>query len=100
VRETGQQFLGTFFGDHSKTGIGTMLTTGCVIGAGASIFGAKMPPKVIPPFAWGDGKPYDTYDITKFLTVAERAMARRQVVLGENARKQLADAHKKRWSAS
>ncbi|HEX9085879.1 MAG TPA: putative sugar nucleotidyl transferase [Gemmatimonadaceae bacterium] len=100
VRNTGQQFLGTFFGDHAKTGIGTMLTTGCIIGAGANVFGGNMPPKVVPPFAWGDGEPYDAYDVTKFLSVAERAMARRQVELGEKARKQLAEAHKKRWSAS
>jgi UDP-N-acetylglucosamine diphosphorylase/glucosamine-1-phosphate N-acetyltransferase len=100
LRDTGQQFLGTFFGDHAKTGIGTMLTTGCVMGAGANVFGGKMPPKVVPPFAWGDGKPYDAYEVTKFLAVAERAMARRHVVLGERARKQLAEAHKKRWSAS
>jgi UDP-N-acetylglucosamine diphosphorylase/glucosamine-1-phosphate N-acetyltransferase len=99
LRNTGQQFLGTFFGDHVKTGIGTMLNTGTVIGAGANVFGPDMPPKVVPPFAWGDGEPYDTYDITKFLAVAERAMARRQVELGEKARKQLAEAHKKRWSA-
>jgi UDP-N-acetylglucosamine diphosphorylase/glucosamine-1-phosphate N-acetyltransferase len=99
LRNTGQQFLGTFFGDHAKTGIGTMLNTGTVIGAGANIFGPKMPPKVVPPFAWGDGEPYDTYDIAKFLAVAERAMARRHVELGEKERKQLAEAHKKRWSA-
>ena len=99
VRDTGQQFLGTFFGDHAKTGIGTMLTTGCVIGAGANVFGGKMPPKVVPPFAWGDGKPYESYDVTKFLVVAERAMARRQVALGEKGRKQLVEAHKQRWSA-
>jgi UDP-N-acetylglucosamine diphosphorylase/glucosamine-1-phosphate N-acetyltransferase len=99
VRSTGQQFLGTFFGDHAKTGIGTMLTTGCVIGAGANVFGGTVPPKVVPPFAWGDGEPYETFDIAKFLAVAERAMARREVELGEKARKQLAEAHKKRWSA-
>ncbi len=99
VRNTGQQFLGTFFGDHAKTGIGTMLTTGSVIGAGANVYGGNMPRKVVPPFAWGDGDPYDTYDIAKFVVVAERAMARRQVELGEKARKQLAEAHKKRWSA-
>ncbi len=99
LRNTGQQFLGTFFGDHAKTGIGTMLTTGSVIGAGANVFGANMPPKVVPPFAWGDGEPYDTYDIIKFFAVAERVMARRNVELGEKARKQLAEAHKKRWGA-
>jgi UDP-N-acetylglucosamine diphosphorylase/glucosamine-1-phosphate N-acetyltransferase len=98
VRSTGQQFLGTLFGDHAKTGIGTMLSTGTVMGAGASVFGSSMPPKVIPPFAWGDSEPYETYDIAKFLVVAERAMARRHVDLGDKARKQLAEAHKRRWS--
>ena len=98
VRTTGQQFLGTFFGDHAKTGIGTMLSTGTVIGAGASVFGSQIPPKVVPPFAWGDREPYDTYDVARFLTVAERVMARRHVELGDRARKHLAEAHKRRWS--
>jgi UDP-N-acetylglucosamine diphosphorylase / glucose-1-phosphate thymidylyltransferase / UDP-N-acetylgalactosamine diphosphorylase / glucosamine-1-phosphate N-acetyltransferase / galactosamine-1-phosphate N-acetyltransferase len=98
VRSTGQQFLGTLFGDHAKTGIGTMLSTGTVIGAGANVFGSRMPPKVVPPFAWGDGEPYDTYDVARFLVVAERVMARRQVELGDKARKQLAEAHRMRWS--
>jgi len=97
VRSTGQQFLGTLFGDHVKTGIGTMLSTGTVIGAGASIFGGNVPAKAVPPFAWGDHEPYDTYDVTRFLAVAERVMSRRQVELGEKARKHLAEAHKRRW---
>jgi len=98
VRSTGQQFLGTLFGDHAKTGIGTMLSTGTVIGTGANVFGANVPPRAVPPFAWGDGEPYDTYDVTRFLVVAERVMSRRQVELGAKARKQLAEAHKRRWS--
>jgi len=98
VRSTGQQFLGTLFGDHAKTGIGTLLSTGTVIGAGANVFGSKMPPKVVPPFAWGEGEPYDTYEVARFLAVAERMMSRRHVELGDKARKQLAEAHKRRWS--
>jgi UDP-N-acetylglucosamine diphosphorylase/glucosamine-1-phosphate N-acetyltransferase len=98
LRDTGQQFLGTFFGDHSKTGIGTMLSTGTVIGAGANVFGSNTPPKVVPPFAWGNAEPYDTYDVARFLVVAERVMARRHVELGDKTRKQLAEAHKRRWS--
>ena len=98
VRATGQQFLGTLFGDHAKTGIGTMLSTGTVIGAGANVFGSNMAPKVVPPFAWGDGEPYETYDVAKFLAVAERVMLRRHVELGDKARKQLTEAHKRRWS--
>lgn len=99
VRTTGQQFLGTFFGDHAKTGIGTLLSTGTVIGAGANVFGTNMPPKAVPPFAWGESEPYDTFDLAKFLEIAERAMARRQEKLGKRARKQLAEAHRRRWSA-
>ncbi len=99
MKDTGLQFLGTFFGDHAKTGIGTMLSTGTVIGAGANVIGAKMPPRVIPPFAWGDGEPYETYDVTRFLVVAERVMSRREVKLSDKARKQLGEAHKRRWSS-
>lgn len=98
VRDTGQQFLGTLFGDHAKTGIGLMISTGTVIGAGANVFGRGTPPTVVPPFAWGDSAPYETFEITKFLTVAERVMARRDVKLGDKARKHLAEAHKRRWS--
>jgi UDP-N-acetylglucosamine diphosphorylase / glucose-1-phosphate thymidylyltransferase / UDP-N-acetylgalactosamine diphosphorylase / glucosamine-1-phosphate N-acetyltransferase / galactosamine-1-phosphate N-acetyltransferase len=98
VRSTGQQFLGTLFGDHAKTGIGTMLSTGTVIGAGANVFEARIPPKVVPPFAWGFGEPYETYEVAKFIAVAERAMSRRHVELGDNARKHLMEVHKKRWS--
>jgi len=97
LRNTGLQFLGTLVGDHAKTGIGMRLTTGTVIGAGANVYGSEMPPKAVPPFAWGAGEPYAVYAPDKFLAVAERAMARRQVPLGDRARRQLAAAHERRW---
>ena len=98
MRETGMQFLGTMFGDHAKTGIGTSLTTGTVLGAGANVYGAESPPKVVPPFAWGSAPPYAVYRLDKFLEVAERVMARRQVTLTDRARRQLAASHRARWS--
>jgi UDP-N-acetylglucosamine diphosphorylase/glucosamine-1-phosphate N-acetyltransferase len=98
ARDTGQLFLGTMFGDHSKTGIGMRLTTGTILGAGASVWDA-MPPKVVPPFAWGSGAPYDIFQLDKFLEVAERMMARRKVPLTEGARRQLAAAHSARGAA-
>jgi UDP-N-acetylglucosamine diphosphorylase/glucosamine-1-phosphate N-acetyltransferase len=98
LRSTGQQFLGTLFGDHAKTGIGTMLSTGTVIGAGANLFESNLPPKVVPPFAWGDGPHYETFDVAKFIGVAERVMSRRHVELGDKARKHLMEVHMKRWS--
>ena len=93
LRDTGEQFLGTMFGDHVKTGIGTMLTTGTVLGAGANIYGGRIASKYVPPFAWGDGEPYGTYDIDKFIEVARRMTARRHVELSELAAKQLSDAY-------
>ena len=99
IRSTGQQFLGTLFGDHAKTGIGATLTTGTVMGAGAQVFGADTQPKVIPPFAWGEAPPYGTFDIDKFLIVAERVMARRHVTLDARGRSHLRQAFARRWSA-
>ena len=92
VRDSGLQFLGTLFGDHAKTGIGLMLTTGTVLGAGANVYD-RMPPKHVPPFAWGAGAPYGTYDAERFARVAERAMARRQQPLTPGMRRVLLEAH-------
>ena len=97
TRETGMQFLGTLMGDHAKTGIGIRLTTGSILGAGANVYGNDMPPKLVPPFAWGDGAPYGTYDLDKFLVVAERVMARRSVALTPEMRRALAGAYEQRW---
>jgi UDP-N-acetylglucosamine diphosphorylase/glucosamine-1-phosphate N-acetyltransferase len=78
---SGMQFLGTMFGDHAKTAIGTRLTTGTVVGPGANVFGTEMPAKFVPPFAWGDVAPYETFEAEKFLSVVAKVMARRAVPL-------------------
>lgn len=92
IRDTGLQFLGTLLGDHAKTGIGLRLTTGSVVGAGANVYD-RMPPKFAPPFSWGGGAPYATYDAERFVRVAARAMQRRGVTLGEGAERVLRAAH-------
>ncbi|HEU4588159.1 MAG TPA: hypothetical protein VFS11_05910 [Gemmatimonadales bacterium] len=85
--ETGRLNVGTLFGDHAKTAIGTMLSTGTVVGAGANVFGARTPPKYVPPFAWGaDGARMSEEG---FLRVAERVMARREVAFTEARRASL-----------
>ena len=93
MRDTGAQFLGTMFGDHVKTGIGTMLTTGTVIGTGANIYGGQVATKYVPPFAWGNGEPFDSYEIEKFIDVARRMMSRRNVELSDEYAKQLEEAY-------
>jgi UDP-N-acetylglucosamine diphosphorylase/glucosamine-1-phosphate N-acetyltransferase len=96
LRPTGLQFAGAFIGDHAKTGIGTRLTTGSVIGAGANVFGDRMPPKFVPPFAWGDAPPFGEFAEEKFLDVAELVMRRRDVTLSAAARRTLRAAWERR----
>ena len=100
MRDTGMQFLGTFFGDHAKTAIGTRLTTGGVVGAGANVFVSSMTPKVIAPFSWGGNPDAPVYEIDRFLGVAERVMSRRHVVLSDRARRWLTAAHAARWQVA
>lgn len=100
VRETGLQFLGTLFGDHTKTGIGLHLTTGTVLGAGANVFGSVMPPRAVAPFSWGEAGAFAEYRLDKFLDVAARMMSRRHVELTEQARAQLTAAYDGRWSVT
>jgi UDP-N-acetylglucosamine diphosphorylase/glucosamine-1-phosphate N-acetyltransferase len=90
--DTGEMKLGCFLGDHVKTGIGLLLNTGTVIGAGSNLYGAAMPPKHVPPFSWGTGEDLTAYRVDRFLQVAERAMERRKVTLPEGARRQLEGA--------
>jgi hypothetical protein len=86
--ETNRTNLGTFFGDHAKTAIGTMLTTGTVVSAGANVFGTPTPPKYVPPFAWGStGNERMSED--GFLRVAERVLTRRNVTFSPERRESL-----------
>ncbi|MDI6731204.1 MAG: hypothetical protein QME05_01310 [Candidatus Margulisbacteria bacterium] len=84
--DSGQQFLGCFIGDHVKTGIGTLITTGAVIGVGAHWFGGGVTPKVIPNFAWGkEGK----IKLEKMLAIAHSVMGRRQKKLSQEEENKL-----------
>ena len=91
--DTGEIKIGCFLGDHVKTGIGLLLNTGTVVGAGGNLYGAALPPTHVPPFSWGTGEEITEYRIDKFLQVAERAMARRGVELTPSYAAQLRRAH-------
>jgi hypothetical protein len=82
--------VGCFLGDHVKTGIGTVLNTGTVIGAGSNCYGGVMPPTVVPPFSWGSGSDLRDHQCDKFLDTAERAMVRREQELTPGVRRILA----------
>ena len=75
--------VGSFIGDHTKTSIGTLLTTGAMVGIMSNVVTAgKLIPKFIPSFCW-----FINNHVTKgfgykhMLTTAARAMERRKVQL-------------------
>ncbi len=84
--DTGLIKVGCFLGDHVKTGIGTLLPTGCVVGLGSNLFGGVMAPPHVPPFSWGTGERLEEYDIERFLDTAALAMSRRDVSLEKAGR--------------
>jgi UDP-N-acetylglucosamine diphosphorylase/glucosamine-1-phosphate N-acetyltransferase len=89
---TGRQLLGSLVGDHAKTAIGTLLSTGSVIGAGANVFGRTNAPKTVPAFAWGlDG---ERMTEEGFLTVARRVLPRRQVEVTDPVAAMLTAVHR------
>lgn len=89
--ETGMQFLGALIGDHVKTAIGTMLSTGSVIGTGANLFGTARPPSLVPPFAWGTDEPGKVMACRMFLQTASRVLPRRSVAFDDATRRWLTD---------
>ncbi len=95
VLNTGQIKVGCFIGDHVKTGIGLLIGTGTVMGAGANVFGTVMPPRYVPPFSWGEGSELGEYRLADFLETAEKAMARRGVNLDERGRRYLESCWRK-----
>jgi UDP-N-acetylglucosamine diphosphorylase/glucosamine-1-phosphate N-acetyltransferase len=94
--DTGQTKVGVFLGDHVKTGIGTLLTTGCVIEAGSNVFGGTMLPRYVPPFSWGSGSDLQPYDLERFLSTTEVVMGRRDQTLSEG----MTNLLRRTWKAS
>lgn len=82
---TGLQFCGITVGDHSKTGINTMLNTGTVIGVCCNVFGAEFPPKFVPCFTWGSAlSGFETHHPHKAIQTAQRVYERRNKQLSQN----------------
>lgn len=80
--DTGELKVGCFIGDHSKLGIGVMLTTGAVIGVACNIYGAEVTPKFVPSFSWGNSEEgFTLHELERAITTAIRMMSRRKLEL-------------------
>ena len=53
IYNTGEQKFGSIIGDHSKTGIGTMLNTGTILDIGTCLFEGRPSRKYYHAFFWG-----------------------------------------------
>ena len=84
--DTGLRKMGCLIGDHAKTAIGTLLTTGTIVSAGASIFGERAPGRWVPPFSWGSEGVACSYDLERFLGTAGVVLGRRGVESTEQVR--------------
>jgi UDP-N-acetylglucosamine diphosphorylase/glucosamine-1-phosphate N-acetyltransferase len=78
-RDTGSRHVGAFLGDHTKTGIHTMLNTGTLAGAFSNLFGAGFHPKEIPSFVWGGEGRWQEHELAKALDVAAIVSSRRDM---------------------
>lgn len=80
--ETGMLKLGSLIGDHVKTGIGTLLPTGAIVGPGTNLYGTCGPaPPFLPAFSWGAGTHRETHRLDAFVESARRVMERRGMAL-------------------
>ena len=83
-KDSEQQFLGLFMGDHTKCAINTSFNTGTTIGVNCNIFGVGFPRNFIPSFSWGGSHGLKRYDFNKAMIVAERVMSRRDYQLTQD----------------
>ena len=82
--DTGLQFCGMIMGDHSKTGINTMINTGSVIGVGVNLFGPGFTRNFIPSFSWGGSNGFTEHKFNMFKETSIRVMKRRNKCFDEN----------------
>ena len=81
--DTGLTKVGSLVGDHTKTGIGTLLTTGMVLGFSVNLFGGGLAEgRHLPSFVWGGKDSFVEYEKARSRATAEIVMGRRDQEFG------------------
>jgi UDP-N-acetylglucosamine diphosphorylase/glucosamine-1-phosphate N-acetyltransferase len=92
--DTGQIKVGCFIGDHTKTGIGTLLNTGMTIGFSCNLYGGGLfTDRAIPSFSWGTPGNLVDYRLDRAMETAAASMNRRDVAFSEVQRKLFEAVH-------
>ena len=83
VVSTGQTKVGCFLGDHTKTGLSTLLNTGTNAGVFCNLLpSGSLLPKHVPSFAsWWNGRLEDCADFAALMQTATEVMRRRGCTL-------------------
>ncbi|MGE3806771.1 MAG: putative sugar nucleotidyl transferase [Gemmataceae bacterium] len=77
--DTGLKKVGCFLGDHTKTGLGTLLNTGTSVGMFCNLLpSGRYLPRYLPSFtSWWNGEPRENTDLVRLLQTARTVMERR-----------------------
>jgi UDP-N-acetylglucosamine diphosphorylase/glucosamine-1-phosphate N-acetyltransferase len=76
--------VGCFLGDHTKTGLGTLLNTGTNVGVFCNLLPGGLLPKYVPSFcSWWSETLVDNADLSPLLQTATEVMHRRGCTLTE-----------------
>jgi len=85
---SGRTKIGSFIGDHTKTGLGVLLNTGSAIGTFANLLPAgSLLPSVVPSFCQVNrGQIQERPDLRQLFATAATAMGRRGETFTDNHR--------------
>lgn len=83
--KTGLNKVGCFIGDHTKTGLGTLINTGSNLGVFCNVLPAgPLTPRFIPSFCWWwNGRLSEARPLPELLATAKKVMVRRGKTLTE-----------------
>ncbi|UCC44212.1 MAG: hypothetical protein JSU65_14055 [Candidatus Zixiibacteriota bacterium] len=85
VIDTGSLKVGSFIGDHTKFGIGSLLTTGICTGVCCNIFGGGVTSdREVPSFSWGNSGNWQPYDLERAILTVRRSCERRNAPLSSH----------------
>lgn len=83
--ETGEMFVGATIGDHAKIGINCAIPTGASIGFSSAVNTVRSP-KFVPDFQWLEDSRSVLYEPARALSVAEKMMSRRRILMSDAER--------------
>lgn len=92
VRQTGRTFLGTLMGDHTKTAIGTMLSTGTIVGVSTNIVTSSTAPTSMGSYLWNVEKS-TRFTFDRAISAANAMMSRRSRQLSQAQIERLRDIY-------